>query len=393
MTMKKVFLLLSAAALMAACSTDESTLPGAKGSEQMSTEVYAMGKQLTITGDTRAGKTSNIAATRAAATDGTNWADAYFFIRIDGRIPREVGGKYNPNEYWPYDRAYNNGSVFQPENRGEVNVDYPYWKFYSNNGVSNVREYCYDTTGEAVESIIRNVPSFTSMMSVNKKDVAAVSKIDTTNLKILWYVAKYSYGNWHVDGVLTYKNVQDITEIPDFKGETKMDDSAKDPSEVIGDQGNVEVDIHQQEHSDWQEIKTSVHVRDLVDNITIEIPLEAENIAEVDDFAIRSYDLTLDSKVFINGTEYTLDDTNPVKVTIEHKADKAVFTIKCTSERYLAALRKEYGDGVTVEIHTYPTNLTNEEVWAKLKNATVKVSPATYERLKFKGATSAFFTE
>lgn len=125
----------------------------------------------------------------------------------------------------------------------------------------------------------------------------------------------------------------------------------------------------------------------------VEIPLEYENIAEADDFAIRTYDLKIGEKVFINGSEYVLDSKNPVKVTIEHRADKAVFTITCTDAKYLNALRKEYGDGVTVEIHTYPKNLTTEEVWMKLKNSKVKVSPETYENLVFKGATSAFFTE
>lgn len=147
------------------------------------------------------------------------------------------------------------------------------------------------------------------------------------------------------------------------------------------------------EHKTWQEIKTTVHVRDLVDNVVVEIPLEYENIAESDDFAIRTYDVELESRIYINGTEYALDSTNPVKVTIEHRADKAVFTIVCKDAKYLAALRKEFADGVTVEIHTYPKNLTPEVVWGKLKNSTVKVSPATYEHLVFKGATSALFTE
>lgn len=380
-------MLLATAALMTACSSDDSTITGGQDASQMSTEVYAMGKQLTVAAGSRAGASSNYASTRAA--EGENYVDAYFFVRIDGRIPKTIG-QYKSDEYWPNDH----GSVFKDANKGLVNTDYPYWKFYSNNGASNVREYCYDSTGETVEKIIRNVPSFTSMMTVNTKDVADVAKIDTTNLKIIWYVAKFTYGKWHVDGVLTYKNVQDVTDIPGGEyGEPTLDNDATDPALKLGDEGNIEVDIHQQEHSDWQEIKTSVHVRDLVNEITIELPFEYEHIAEADDFAIRTYDLNLESKVFINGTEYALDSTNPIKVTIEHKADKAVFTIKCNDAKYLAALRKEYGDGATVEIHTYPKDLTKEEVWAKLKNAKVTVSPTTYERLVFKGATSAFFTE
>ncbi len=374
--MKNILLTLVSVAMLMACSTDEiGQTVGNK--EDKGTQVYAMGKVLGGNGE----------ATVSRAGSGDQWAKAYFYIRIDGRIPKSVGS-YNPNEYWPW----NNGSVFSTANCGYVDTSYPYWKIYSNNGATSTREYLYDSTGDAVSKIIDNVPSFSSMMSVNKKDVADVAAIDTTDLKIIWYVAKYTYNAWHVDGVLTYSHVKDVTDIPggDY-GDSSLENKADEtPTEGLQ---NVEVDIHQQEHKDWQEIKTSVHVRDLVDKVTVEIPLEYENIAESDDFAIRTYDLQLGSKVFINGTEYSLDSTNPVKVTVEHQADKAVFTIECTDAKYLAALRKEYGDGVTVEIHTYPQNLTKEVVWSKLKDAKVTVSPATYENLVFKGATSAYFSE
>lgn len=376
--MKKFLMFLITATLFAACSSEDSSLSGNTGNDgQRSTEVYIMGK--------------NIVPTRGMkAPQVTNYADAYFYIRIDGRIPKQIG-QYNSKEYWP--QTVNGSSVFSNGNKGLVDTSYPYWKFYSEDGRTSTREYLYDTTGKAVEKVIGNVPTFASMMQSNEKDKDAVAAIDTKNLKIIWYVAKYTYGNWHVDGVLTYENVDNITEIPDFEEEKGMDDSADEPTLSDNESGNIEVDIHQQEHQTWQEIKTSVHIRDLVDKLTVEIPLEYENIAETDDFAIRTYDLNLESKVLINGTEYAIDGTNPVKVTIEHLADKAVFTIVCTDEKYLAALRKEYGDGVTVEIHTYPKNLTKEQVWTKLKQATVKVSPVTYENLKFNGATSAFFAE
>lgn len=376
--MKKIFMFLMLATLFAACSSDNTTSGAAnEGGDTQSTEVYAMGQKLASAVGTRAG-------------NAASYADAYFFVRIDGRIPKQVG-LYNSKEYWP--QTYNGSSVFFSGNKGLVDTSYPYWKFYSENGYNSTREYLYDTSGKAVEKIIDKVPSFASMMKGNQKDAQAVAAIDTTNLKIIWYVAKFTYGKWHVDGVLTYNTVDNITEVPDFEGEKNMDDVADEPTLPEDAEGNIEVDIHQQEHSDWQEIKTSVHLRDLVDKLTVEIPLEYEHIAEADDFAIRTYDLELGAKVFINGTEYALDSANPVKVTIEHQANKAVFTIVCTDAKYLEALRKEYGDGVTVEIHTYPKNLTKEEVWAKLKQATVKVTPAAYKNLIYKGATSAFFNE
>ena len=56
-------------------------------------------------------------------------------------------------------------------------------------------------------------------------------------------------------------------------------------------------------------------------------------------------------------------------------------------------LRKEYGDGVTVEVHTYGKGLTNAQLWEKLKKATVRVEPSGYKFLKYNGATSAYFSK
>ena len=369
-----------------ACTSDFSDSDGSASKDEkvMGTEVYVAGKLLDGSGSRSRAYEGE---TLSRAAQGVNYADAYFFIRIDSRIP-ELVGNYNPNDYLPW----NNGSVFKPENKGKVNLDYPYWNISSTYGVG---KYLYDTSGKSVETIIDDVPTFASLMSVNKKGSALDANIDTENLKIIWYVAKYTFGAWHVDGVLTFKSTGDITEVPGVSKDPSFENKAEEPTPLpsLYGKGNIEVDIHQQEHGDWQEIKTSVHVRDLVEKVTVEIPLEYDNIAEADDFAIRTYDLELESKVFINKTEYTLDSTNPVKVTIEHQANKAVFTIVCTDEKYLQALRKEYGDGVTIEIHTYPKNISKEIVWTKLQSSEVKVSPSTYENLIFKGATSAFFTE
>lgn len=359
--------------MLTACSTED--LGGndsGKTEETPSTEVYAMGKRLAMS------------AAPAAATPA-QYTDAYFFIRIDSRIP-DISEFVVSNDYIPYDR----GSVFAPENKGLVDLSYPDWKVLSPTGVT--RQYVYDTTGEEVNKVISDVPTYESLLSVNKKYADKFANLDASKLKIIWYVAKYSYDKWHVDGILTFEDTKDVTDIPGFDEEPGMNNSAEEklPKDF---NGNIEVDIHQQEHSTWQEIKTSVHVRDLVEKTVVEIPLEYEHIAEVDDFAIRTYDLELESKVFINGKEYELDSANPVKVTIEHRADKAVFTIVCKDAKYLKALHEQYKDGVTIEIHTYPKNLTNEEVWARLKNAKVSVTPSDYKNLIFNGATSAFFTE
>ena len=117
-------------------------------------------------------------------------------------------------------------------------------------------------------------------------------------------------------------------------------------------------------------------------------------MAEQDDFAIRTWDLKINAKVYINGTEYEFGTTNPVKVTVEHQATKVVITADCTAAtEYIQALRKEYGDGVTVEVHTYGKGLTDAQLWEKLKKSTVRVEPSGYKFLKYNGATSAYFSK
>lgn len=390
--MKKLYLFALSALLLTACSSEEPTFKGGK-EETPSTEVYAMGQFLKGTNANSPLIWEDDIA--SAPLQSVNMVKAYFFIRIDGRIPLPNGMEpYNPIDYWPFDptASKDNGSVFAEANAGTINKDYPYWKFVSND--TNTKEYLYDTTGEAVQSVLGNVPSFESMMSVNKKDVEKANSIDASKYKIIWYVAKYTYGRWHVDGVLTFNETEDIKDIPGIKEEDNLDNSADEEKPVLG-QGNIEVDIHQQEHKDWQEIKTSVHVRDLVKSIKIEFPIGSQYIAESEGFAVRTYDLVLGQRVYINGTEYVLDSTNPVKLSIEHQADKTVFIIECRDQAYLNALRREYGDGATIEIHTFTNNqvITDREVWDRLKQATVKTNPATYEHLIYKGATSALFND
>ena len=65
------------------------------------------------------------------------------------------------------------------------------------------------------------------------------------------------------------------------------DNGDEDEYERFPTEGEIEVDIHQQEHKDWNEIKTSVHLRDTV-NVRILIPIPSEFVAIPDDFDIRS---------------------------------------------------------------------------------------------------------
>ena len=135
--------------------------------------------------------------------------------------------------------------------------------------------------------------------------------------------------------------------------DTVVADFKIDPSVKIPD--NVEIDIHQQEHYDWDEIKTSIHIRNACDSITINLPLSYENIIEQDDFDIRIFEY------------YYTEDT-----VITHKVihDENGITIKINNipASMIARLKSLYGDGITVEIHSY---CKNSDYWEELKNSCV----------------------
>ena len=127
--------------------------------------------------------------------------------------------------------------------------------------------------------------------------------------------------------------------------------------------GEVEVDIHHQDHNDWNEIKTTIHIRDTV-NVRVTIPIDQDYIMEMDDFAIRTYE------AYYYRNEG--NDKYPVLVTIEHKADCITIDVSGITAEMLKALRAEGDDGITIEVHNYYKNLTDEDLWEKIKLSTVE---------------------
>ena len=383
--MKKLFFFLMSALCLASCGEDGTVSGGSETpnnptpTEQRSTEVYVQGADVAYS------------STRAM-TEQT--AEAYFFIRIDNTAPG-LGGLPNANSYFP--QTARGESVFSENNKGLVDLNYPYFKTSS-----AYEKYVYDTTGETtLKALVGNAPTIEQLVAANKNSRLNLNGKDLSEYKIIWYVVKKYEGVWHVDGILTKKSTTDVSEVlPDIDNENKDLDNDKDnkpdlpavtPGEDIklGD-GNVEVDVHQQEHSTWDEIKSSIHVRDLVDEVKVEIPLEFAHVAEADDFQIRTYDYALESKVYLGGKEYNLDDTNPIHVTVEHQATKVVITVSCKNKEYIKKLREVYGDGITVEVHTYAKGLEKTEIWDRVKQTKAYVVPDSYKGLIFKGATNAF---
>lgn len=172
-----------------------------------------------------------------------------------------------------------------------------------------------------------------------------------------------------------------IMKIIPGKGETPVVPPTPEPNptpnpEPTVREGEVEFDIHQQEHKDWNEIKTSIHVRDTAAvHVFHPIPMESQAVA--DDFDIRTGDVyqyveNFEAKFEFAGKEFSF----PVK--INHTATGIDILIDCTTAEAKEALKLARGvfdDGITFEIHSYVNpDVATEQIWNWLK--TVKL-PST----------------
>lgn len=172
-----------------------------------------------------------------------------------------------------------------------------------------------------------------------------------------------------------------IMKIIPGKGETPVVPSTPEPNptptpEPTVREGEVEFDIHQQEHKDWNEIKTSIHVRDTA-AVHVFLPIPEESQAVADDFDIRTGDAykyveNFEAKFEFAGKEFSF----PVK--INHTATGIDILIDCTTAEAKEALKLARGvfdDGITFEIHSYVNpDVATEQIWNWLK--TVKL-PST----------------
>lgn len=193
------------------------------------------------------------------------------------------------------------------------------------------------------------------------------------------------------DGKIDADGVYDdwIMKILPGKGETPVVPSNPDPNPApnpepnptpnpkpVVREGEVEFDIHQQEHKDWNEIKTSIHVRDTAAvHVFLPIPLESQAVA--DDFDIRTgnvyqYVENIEAKFEFAGKEFSFP------VEINHTATGIDILIDCTTAEAKEALKLARGvfdDGITFEIHSYVNpDVATEQIWNWLK--TVKL-PST----------------
>ena len=220
---------------------------------------------------------------------------------------------------------------------------------------------------------------------------------DVDNWRLYYWNGNYYLGIDYKmvkgDGKIDPDGIYDdwIVKIIPGKGETSVVPSTPDPNPApkpeptptptpeptpVVREGEVEFDIHQQEHKDWNEIKTSIHVRDTAAvHVFLPIPMESQAVA--DDFDIRTgnvyqYVESFEAKFEFAGKEFSFP------VEINHTATGIDILIDCTTAEAKEALKLARGvfdDGITFEIHSYVNpDVATEQIWNWLK--TVKL-PST----------------
>ena len=375
MNFRKLIVLMLCAPLFVACSSDSDDVVSQQPSTP-STEVFVQGGILSARGNMISANTTRAdvhtdsqhgSYTKWPYVSAEGWETARFSIRADGN--NKVGVVDQSSALY-----FGRSAGKMGRNRGAVYTMYPYDRY-------NDRDLDYyqkdkktgeniglfrcvlDETGQRTQVAIEDAPLVVDILADEKEDLeAAIAKgqnvtknqasLDQVNAllakgsdylesHVLWYVVKEvgMKNGWHVNGVISDKVVPKIDR-------SAMAASVKD---------EVEIDIHQQKHQDWSEIKTSIHVRADVESIKINIPIREDNILEQDDFAIRIYDFYY--------KEYAINHT------ITHNADGITIEISGIPAELIAKLKAEYGDGLTVEIHSYCKR--DEDVWADLKNSAV----------------------
>ncbi len=358
--MKKVFIFLLTIITFLSCEKDDSHVYVLE-KKLPSTEVFIQGAYIGPTQITR----SHGYGDRWPHIE-SDWESARFSIRIDGNIPGYTN--QSSTQYW---------GGFEGPNLGKIYSIYPYGH-YDDRGLDYYQidkatgfniglfRYVFDPTGVNTVKSIMEIPDMKIVLEYwrdkhrSQKEVndinAVLEKWD--DLHVLWYVVKEvgGHNHWHVNGVLTSKDIKDIndtTEGDDIQKDVDKYDfepTVTDPNTVPD---NVEVDIHLQEHKDWNEIKTSIHVRTDAKDVIVNIPIDYSNIVEQDDFAVRFYDYYY--------REYNIEHE------IIHNEDGITIKINNIDPEFINYLKKTFGDGLTVEVHSY----CKERTFDKIQQSTV----------------------
>ncbi|MDD3738812.1 MAG: hypothetical protein PHP31_05915, partial [Lentimicrobiaceae bacterium] len=206
--MKNLILVLVVLFAFVGCKKEDNET--AKKSNGPTTEVFVAGNKVT--------KYTDVLPSPAGGGGILTHDNAYFFIRIDGRIPGYTGSQ-NSSSYYP--ATSGGGTLCSALNNGSVLKNYPY-----NNlgGYMGMTEYVYDPTGQATQLALVNVPTLDNLLQAHQGAGAPLSQyftgVDMSKIKFLWYVVKNrpndwnphlgATGRWNIDGVLTMDNVMDV---------------------------------------------------------------------------------------------------------------------------------------------------------------------------------------
>lgn len=308
----------------------------------------------------------------------TETAKAHFFIRIDNTIPG--ASSFSSTLYFP--QTDQGESVLKSEfNEGGIDTSKVTWKYLS----TNIPKYIYDTTGKTTVEPLMNIPSIGDLIKAHANKKYDLSQINTTDTHIIWYVTKYEgTGNdayWHVDGVLTHKNITNTDSIEgmDTKKDGMENDAKPDTSVVNG--GSVEVNLGISDTIKYGQVQghLSIHVRDTTD-FEIKMPINPKYYCKQDDMMIvakhdTSYSLKSDS----TSVTYNVDG-NPVTFTVSYTNTEITVESNGVNSAILKYLRNTYQDGLTFEIRNYYNVTSLDSLATELSKSTITFvnNPAYY---------------
>ena len=389
MKLKNLFLASVAIGALTACSSsdDQSAEPGATSNwlaNAPGTEVYVGVEALN-------NLESASATTRAMVNPlAPTVKVTYFNVKVDPRL----GYTLKPNTYTP--------GVLD----GMLYTDCPFITI--NNG--NDKSYLLSTDGSAMRCLIAAGDTTTANVIANvEKKYKRTGRISPTvvedKIHVVWYLAKDMNNGWHIDGLLTdkedVKSACEAARDEGFQEITFGENGSQLTYEQLMDflpvdykvkpiDKTLEVDINQQEHNTWGEIKTSIHIKEAKD-VKVYLPISK-------DYTVENADTNEVAKYFTKTYEvqnYNETIGSDIKVNVERNATGVTIAVSGVTEELLKALERRYNDGLTVEVHTF-YKLADEAgngdykvpVWNKLKESTV-----SYDGLKKGQITSAYNTE
>lgn len=396
----KNYIFLLASGILAACSSsdNEDTIiaPPVINKAIPETQLFAgianseeeNGGLVSVSAQTRATDAAATSILPEAKTD-----NAYFTTRIDSYLNQvnSNNGRIDANnDYYPLSESLGSGRVVAqlPENTGTVYTNHPTVTYTPSTG-KNMKSYVFSTDGSATATILSGVPTMEEILKAhypNRPNIVLdytrmPADVNKDNLHIIWYVVKLLSGGdklWHVDGILTDKN--DIREViartpsAKFWEVDELEPMTFDPNNAtLRYDEEVNVDVHQQEHKDWGEIKTTIHIKTPKD-VKVTIPVSDELIATnpeiLDNIALRDFDLPLNLKSYNN--KFFAD----VKVKVERDQNGIAISVTGLTPTVLKAIEDQYADGLTIEVHTYTTFNEGDadKVWRQLCNSKVETA-------------------